>query len=63
LNLPVNYPRLNEWSEWFTVETGRRYQVKAGNARPEARTGAELAQGLALSLKAGKALRLEISPR
>jgi hypothetical protein len=63
LNLPVNYPRLNEWSEWFTVETGRRYQVKAGNARPEERTGAELAQGLSLSLKAGKTLRLEISPR
>ncbi len=62
LNLPSNYARLNEWSEWFTVESNRRYQVKAGNARPAVRTGAELAQGWPLSFNAGKVVRLEINP-
>ncbi|MCW5551666.1 MAG: acetylxylan esterase [Verrucomicrobiae bacterium] len=60
LNLPTNYARLNEWSEWFTIENDGRYQVKASDARSAVRTGAELAQGLPLTLKAGKVTRLEI---
>lgn len=62
LNLPDNYARLNEWSEWFTVQSNRRYQVRAGNARPVVRTGAELAQGFPLMLNAGKVISLEINP-
>lgn len=63
LSLPSNYARLNEWSEWFTVEADALYRVKAGNARAEVKTGAELALGLPLSLKAGKVVRLEIRKR
>jgi len=28
LRLPVNYPRLNEWPEWFVAETGARYRFE-----------------------------------
>jgi hypothetical protein len=61
LKLPVNYLRLNEWSEWFTVETHRRYHVKVDRTKPEAKTGAELAEGLPLKLKAGEIRRVSIA--
>jgi hypothetical protein len=62
LKLPVNYARLNEWSEWFTVEADHRYRVKADNAKPEIKTGAELVAGIPVQVKAGKNRRLEIRP-
>jgi len=63
LKLPVNYLRLNEWSEWFTVEADRRYRVTVDSAKPETKTGAELAQGFVLDVKAGKVRRLKIEPQ
>ncbi|MBK9140023.1 MAG: acetylxylan esterase [Verrucomicrobia bacterium] len=64
LNLPKNYPRLNEFPEWFTVEAGSRYQVTvAGRERFETtRTGSELAQGLWLALEAGEMARVTVRP-
>lgn len=61
LHLPLNYPRLNEWPEWFTVEHDRRYTVKVGNAAPTPRLGAELVQGLALTLRAGETVQVEVN--
>jgi hypothetical protein len=62
LNLPGNYARLNEWSEWFTVKRDARYRVTIGNRRPQVRTGAELAEGLSLDVKSGATLRLKVEP-
>jgi hypothetical protein len=61
LHLPINYPRLNEWPEWFTVEHDRRYLLTVGSAAPVERLGAELVQGVPLSLKAGETVRLTVA--
>ena len=61
LHLPINYPRLNEWPEWFTVEHDRRYRVRIGDGPPVERIGSELVQGLDLSLAAGETLRIEVA--
>ncbi len=53
LQLPLNYPRLNEWPEWYAVEHDRRYQVQAAGDAVRAVLGAELIDGLAMSLRAG----------
>lgn len=51
-----NYPRLNEWPEWFTVEDGSRYGVRVLGGRnqppgpPEVHDGGVLRRGLALDL-------------
>lgn len=44
-NMPVNYPRLNEWPEWYTVELDQLYAVTV-NSEVLIRSGGELAQGL-----------------
>jgi len=61
LHLPINYPRLNEWPEWFTVEHDRRYEVKVGDAAPIQRLGAELVQGLPMTLREGESVRIRVS--
>ncbi len=53
LNLPINYPRLNEFPEWFTVEPGRTYTVRIGDCERTV-DGRELIQGLDLKVTAGK---------
>ena len=61
LHLPINYPRLNEWPEWFTVEHDRRYEVRVGDGPPASRLGAELVQGLAVTLKEGESVRIRVN--
>lgn len=61
LHLPINYPRLNEWPEWFTVEPDRRYRVVIGTGAPVDRLGAELVQGIPVTLKAGETLRIAVT--
>lgn len=45
LNMPVNYPRLNEIPEWFTVEQDALYRVLV-NGTDHVLAGAELARGV-----------------
>lgn len=61
LHLPINYPRLNEWPEWFTVEHDKRYRVRVGTGSAQARLGAELVQGLPMSLRAGESVMIEVA--
>lgn len=61
MGLPLNYPRLNEFPEWFTVEPALLYQVVVEDGEPELRLGEELRRGLPITLKAGRTLRLRIA--
>lgn len=60
--LPVNYARLNEFPEWFTVEPGATYRLRLGNGAGRRVTGAELARGLPLSVKAGRSVVVSLRP-
>jgi len=67
--LPWDYPRLNSYPEWFTVERGALYEVKTrrevgGDVVEEEtrRLGLELLEGLPVELEAGQALFLTVRP-
>ena len=61
LGLPLNYPRLNEWPEWFVVEPGRQYRVDdSGGDASGAYDGARLGSGLDLRLQGGAEQRLQV---
>jgi hypothetical protein len=73
LHLPLDYPRINQFPEWFTVEADRPYRVRNVTAGHPARqvavpgpdapaTGRELQDGLAVDLKAGREVRLIVTP-
>ena len=62
LRLPIDWPRINQFPEWFVVRAAEKYVVRdAASGKTQTKTGAELRGGLAVTLKAGEELRLEIS--
>ena len=62
LGLPADWPRINSYPEWFTVEAERRYRVSdAATGESSLHTGAELARGLPLRLTAGQTRRLIVT--
>ena len=60
-NLPVNYTRLNEFPEWYTVALDRLYTVRIGD---EVKTcvGGELRNGIPVSAGNEKPTVIEVSP-
>ena len=54
-NIARNYPRLNEFPEWFTVEHDEAY-LAAGRTQ----LGAELIAGIPVTLRAGQVMVLEV---
>ena len=68
-NLPWDYPRLNSYPEWFTVDAGELYEIHtisyAGGVATEKDSrmlGLELLAGLPVELEAGDALFLTVQP-
>jgi hypothetical protein len=63
LELPVNYPRLNEWPEWFAVDPTGQYTLQDSIA-PGTSTisGSTLAAGLELELSPGAPRELRVCP-
>ena len=59
MHLPLDYTRINQFPEWFTVEPDARYEVKLGQGAAFVKTGAELAEGLPVKLNAGETLAIE----
>lgn len=61
LHLPIDYPRINQFPEWFTVEAGEEYSLVSSQKKL---TGAykakQLLKGLPVNLKAGEKVILEI---
>jgi len=55
MRLPLDYPRINQFPEWFTVVAGKRYTV--GDRKF---TGKELAAGIPITLEPGKELQLQV---
>jgi hypothetical protein len=63
LRLPVNYPRLNAWPEWFVVEQSARYRLENVMTSEISVVDAEdLRAGLPVSLTAGAEQQLSVCP-
>jgi hypothetical protein len=63
MGMPMDWPRMNQFPEWFTVEAGRRYEVRdVARGTRAVRTGDELQRGLAIELAAKLETRLTVRP-
>lgn len=60
LHLPFDWPRINQFPEWFTVDRDRDYIVKI-NGRKSRYSGSELSKGLNVSLKSGQTATISVS--
>lgn len=63
MHLPLDYPRINMFPEWFTAQAGVRYKlIDLGSDKTLTHTGEELTSGVAVSLKPREELRLILKP-
>jgi hypothetical protein len=62
LHLPVDWPRINQFPEWFTVTADARYRVRpaAAGAPVREHTGRELREGLPVRVGPGAPVRLRV---
>jgi len=62
LNLPVDYPRINQFSEWFTVEKDEEYSLVSSQKELTGKySGQQLLEGIPVKLKAGEVWVARIS--
>jgi hypothetical protein len=62
MHMPVDYPRINQYQQWFTVYPELKYQinfVKAG--RTQVFEGKDLIDGLAVTIKPAEPLLLNVT--
>ena len=63
MRLPADYPRINRFPEWFTVEAGGGYDLEFPGVSPvEVYSGTDLLAGIPLSLTAGETRILIVRP-
>ncbi len=60
MNMPVNYPRINELPEWFTVPAEERYEVAMTPGGRWQWSGEEMAKGVALELAPLQPVRIAV---
>ena len=61
LNLPVDYPRINQFPEWFTVDPQANYRIKASDPKLSATySGSTLLEGIPLKISAEERLIITI---
>ncbi len=62
MNLPIDWPRINQFPEWFTVSPDRRYYLtEVGEGTVTEMNGELLLQGFELELNADEAKRFLLS--
>ncbi len=61
MKLPIDWPRINQFPEWFTVEEGESYTVEDVDAGSSRRySGGQMQKGVEVQLKGDAVLRLRI---
>jgi len=61
LNLPIDYPRINQFPEWFTAEQGKEYLLVSSKKELSGKySGKQLLDGIQVKLKKGKMLVISV---
>ena len=61
MRMPIDYPRINQFPEWFTAKAEEIYTVRnVASSTEETYSGKQLQEGIAVKLAAGEELRLEV---
>jgi len=61
-HLPIDYPRINQFPEWFTVKSESSYRLQLDDNQPLTLRGKDL-YAYSLRLKPGQTARLQVSPQ
>src|SRR6185295_8997347 len=63
MKLPLDWPRINQFPEWFVTQEGTGYQVtELGGGAARSHSAADLRRGIPIETRAGSELRLRVDP-
>jgi hypothetical protein len=63
MHLPLDWPRINQFPEYFTVEKDKTYGINPDNSKAEMFiSGEKLRKGFELNIKSGETIKLIINP-
>ncbi|WP_425235241.1 hypothetical protein [Ulvibacterium sp.] len=63
MQMPADWPRINQFPEWFTVDTNETYEVKdLTNGLSTNYTGKQLLEGIEFTLKKGAEYAIKVRP-
>lgn len=61
LNLPIDYPRINQFPEWFVAKEAEKYTLLSSQKDLSSEyTGKQLLEGISINLKAGEQLVVSV---
>ena len=64
LNLPLDYPRINQFPEWFTLEPKVKYRISASQKNLSASySGEHLMEGVGVKLSKGETLKILVEKK
>ena len=62
MHLPLDWPRINQFPEYFTIEKDKRYRIIPVDSQKEMIvSGNDLNNGYPIKIKSGKTIKLIIS--
>jgi hypothetical protein len=64
LNLPIDYPRINQFPEWFTISRAEEYSIVSSQKELTGKyVGKDLLMGLPIKLEEGETLVIRVKER
>jgi hypothetical protein len=61
MHMPLDWPRINQFPEYFTIEKGKNYRIQTeGSRKALVIRGEDLQEGFPLKLKKDESLRMTI---
>jgi hypothetical protein len=58
MHLPIDWPRINQFPEYFTVEKGKNYSIGTGTNKERIISGQKLQEGLPINISKGETVRI-----
>jgi len=62
MHFPMDYPRINQFQQWFTIDAGKKYRLKfIGSGRTHIIDGSELISGFPVKVQKGETVYLTVN--
>lgn len=60
MHFPVDYPRINQFQQWYVLDPAKNYTVKKGNEKPRIISGKIFSDGLGVKIKPNETVYITI---
>jgi hypothetical protein len=63
MHLPIDWPRINQFPEYFTAAKGKNYTISVNGSKAQTISGDKLREGYPIKVKGGETLKLTVKTK